>query len=39
LPGPRLADLAEQLADDLHPETATTRPAAATAPTTQDTPK
>jgi iron complex transport system substrate-binding protein len=39
LPGPRLADVAEQLADDLHPETATTRPAATTAPTTRTTPK
>ena len=37
LPGPRLADLAEQLADDLHPDT-TTRPSATTPPATQPTP-
>jgi ABC-type hemin transport system substrate-binding protein len=37
LPGPRLADLAEQLADALHPDT-TTRPSATTSPGTQPTP-
>ena len=39
VPGPRLAELAEQFADDLHPETATTRPTATSAPATRDTPK
>jgi ABC-type Fe3+-hydroxamate transport system substrate-binding protein len=39
IPGPRLADLAEQLADDLHPETRAAPPATATAATTRSTPK